>query len=194
MANPRRIETPCPWRVRGGLRGLRRRPRPQPAHGRRAESGGAPFASHLGDEGAPFVWDEEPRFLMRAELDAAYFHLYGVSEDEAALVLDSFRAFRNRKQELFHRTKDEILAIYREMAKAAEQGTRYVHAELSPAPAGGRRHGPGTSPLTRSAPPAPEPPDSGGQSVSDPGRPDAEDGVLFGMADIGVHEQLGFWN
>lgn len=130
---------------------------------------------------------------MRAELDAAYFHLYGVSEREAALVLDSFRAFRNKTPELFQRTKDEILAIYREMAKAAEQGTRYVHAELSPAPGRGRRHGPGTSPLTRSVPPAPGLPDSDGHAVADAGRPDAEE-VLFGMTDIGEDEQLGFWN
>ena len=29
-------------------------------------------------DGAPFVWDEERRFKIRAELDAAFFHLYGV--------------------------------------------------------------------------------------------------------------------
>ncbi|MFE3993472.1 Eco57I restriction-modification methylase domain-containing protein [Streptomyces goshikiensis] len=153
----------------------------------------ASFARYLGDEGTPFVWDEERRFLIRAELDAAYFHMYRLSEGEAAFVLDSFRAFRNKKPDLFQRTKDEILTIYREMAKAAEQGTRYAHAELNPAPGRGRRHGPGTSPLTRSEPSAPEPPESDGLAVADMGRPDAED-VLFGMADIGEDEQLGFWS
>jgi len=29
-----------------------------------------------GYEGPPFRWDEERRFLLRCELDAAYFHLY----------------------------------------------------------------------------------------------------------------------
>ena len=33
-----------------------------------------PFARDIGYEGAPFVWDEERRFLLRCELDAAYFH------------------------------------------------------------------------------------------------------------------------
>lgn len=35
-----------------------------------------PFAEDMGYEGEPFVWDEERRFQLRAELDAAFFHLY----------------------------------------------------------------------------------------------------------------------
>lgn len=34
------------------------------------------FARDCGYAGPPFRWDEERRFLLRAELDAAYFHLY----------------------------------------------------------------------------------------------------------------------
>ncbi|MEU5929718.1 DNA methyltransferase [Streptomyces antimycoticus] len=147
----------------------------------------APFARHLGDEGAPFVWDDERRFLMRAELDAAYFHLYEVSEDEAALVLDSFRAFRNKKPGLFERTKDEILSIYRAMAKAAESGVRYTHAEMSPAPGQGRRHDPGRSPLTRRRPP--KKPDESGQVQ----RPETEAGEA-GSAGMETDGQLGFWD
>ena len=30
----------------------------------------------MGYDGPPFVWDEERRFQLRAELDAAFFHLY----------------------------------------------------------------------------------------------------------------------
>ena len=37
-----------------------------------------PFARDLGDDGPPFRWDPERRSLLRAELDAAFFHLYGV--------------------------------------------------------------------------------------------------------------------
>ena len=36
----------------------------------------APFAQNSGYDGPPFRWDEERRFLLRAELDAAFFHLY----------------------------------------------------------------------------------------------------------------------
>jgi len=35
-----------------------------------------PFAKDCGYDGPPFKWDEERRFLLRAELDAAFFHLY----------------------------------------------------------------------------------------------------------------------
>ena len=35
-----------------------------------------PFAKDCGWSGPPFRWDEERRFLLRCELDAAFFHLY----------------------------------------------------------------------------------------------------------------------
>jgi len=35
-----------------------------------------PFAEDCNYEGPPFHWDEERRFLLRVELDAAFFHLY----------------------------------------------------------------------------------------------------------------------
>lgn len=35
-----------------------------------------PFALDLGYAGEPFAWDEERRAQIRAELDAAFFHLY----------------------------------------------------------------------------------------------------------------------
>ena len=34
------------------------------------------LALDCGYSGPPFRWDEERRFLLRCELDAAYFHLY----------------------------------------------------------------------------------------------------------------------
>jgi hypothetical protein len=41
-----------------------------------------PFAQDCGWPGPPFRWDEDRRFLLRCELDAAFFHLYLGSEDE----------------------------------------------------------------------------------------------------------------
>lgn len=35
-----------------------------------------PFARDLGYDAPPFLWNEERRFLIRCELDAAFFHLY----------------------------------------------------------------------------------------------------------------------
>jgi hypothetical protein len=40
------------------------------------------FAADCGWPGPPFRWDEDRRFLLRCELDAAFFHLYLGSEDE----------------------------------------------------------------------------------------------------------------
>ncbi|WP_326801890.1 N-6 DNA methylase [Streptomyces sp. NBC_01788] len=154
-----------------------------------------PFARHLGDEKPPFIWNEDRRFEIRAELDAAYFHLYGIPETDIELVLDSFRAFRNKSPELFERTKDRILTIYREMEKAAESGGSYTNQGMTPPPGRSPRHAPGHSPLTRPERATPEPPQppepTGAKPPSD--EPDA-DGGLFSVAELGVDEQLGFWS
>jgi hypothetical protein len=47
-----------------------------------------PFAQDLGYSGPPFEWDEERRAHLRAQLDAFYFHKYGLSEEETRYVLD----------------------------------------------------------------------------------------------------------
>src|SRR5690606_10935924 len=49
-----------------------------------------PFARDLRDGGAPFIWDEERRALIRAELDAAFFHLYGVARDDVDYIMETF--------------------------------------------------------------------------------------------------------
>ena len=74
----------------------------------------APFARDLGFEGPPFIWDEEERRHLRARLDALYFHLYGLSRDDAAYILDTFPIVRRHDEAAFdaYRTKDMILAYY----------------------------------------------------------------------------------
>ncbi|MGW1882062.1 Eco57I restriction-modification methylase domain-containing protein [Streptomyces sp. NPDC001970] len=108
----------------------------------------ASWAKYLGDDGPPFVWDERRRFLMRAELDAAYFHLYGIERADLDLVLDSFRAFKNKQPAVFEDTRNEIVRVYEAMA----EGRPFTHPSLTPPPAQGPRHPPGTSPLTRVIP------------------------------------------
>ena len=41
-----------------------------------------PFAYDCGWDGPPFRWDEERRFLIRCELDAAFFHLYLPADEQ----------------------------------------------------------------------------------------------------------------
>ena len=43
-----------------------------------------PFARHCTWDGPPFRWDEERRYLLRCELDAAFFHLYLPTEADGA--------------------------------------------------------------------------------------------------------------
>ncbi|MCA9692930.1 MAG: SAM-dependent DNA methyltransferase, partial [Myxococcales bacterium] len=104
------------------------------------------FARDQGYEGPPFRWDDERRFWLRAELDAAYFHLYGLHEDDVAHVMDSFELARKRDQRAHgvYRTKAAILDIYRRMAKAAATGEPY-EAAIDPAPADPRAAHPARS-------------------------------------------------
>lgn len=48
----------------------------------------APFARDLGFEGPPFIWNENRREWLRAELDAWYARAYGLTRDELRYVLD----------------------------------------------------------------------------------------------------------
>ncbi len=72
----------------------------------------APFARDLGYDGQPFVWNEEERRHLRARLDALYFHLYGLTREDAAYVLDTFPIVRKEDEAAFghYRTRDLILA------------------------------------------------------------------------------------
>ena len=46
----------------------------------------------------PFRWDEERRFLLRYELDAAFFHLYGINRDDAASILDTLPIVKRKDE------------------------------------------------------------------------------------------------
>jgi hypothetical protein len=50
----------------------------------------APFALDCGYDGPPFIWDEERRAHLRAELDGIYAHLYGLSRDDFEYILGTF--------------------------------------------------------------------------------------------------------
>ncbi len=112
------------------------------------------YAKALGYNGPPFGWDEERRFLLRCELDAAMFHLYlpskldgawqnpidGTTEnlellksnyatprDAIDYIMDSFSITKSREIELHgqYRTKNQILEIYDLMIEAMRAGNPY---------------------------------------------------------------------
>lgn len=112
------------------------------------------FAQDCGYTGAPFCWDEDRRFLLRCELDAAFFHLYLGSMGEWSrepesltvcfptprhavdYIMDTFPIVKQRDEDRFenYRTKETILEIYDDMAEAIRAGKPYK-TRLDPPPA-----------------------------------------------------------
>ncbi|MEY9858509.1 methylase of polypeptide subunit release factors [Catenulispora sp. GAS73] len=100
-----------------------------------------PFANDLGDTGAPFRWDEERRFRLRAELDAGFFHLYGIKRDDVNYIMETFPLVKRNDEATYgtFRTKDLILEVYDAMAASIATGTVY-QTILDPPPGEGPRH------------------------------------------------------
>jgi hypothetical protein len=69
-----------------------------------------------GDTPTPFIWDEQRRAALRAELDALYAHLYGLTRDELAYILDTFPIVKRKDKAEYgeYRTKRMILERYEE--------------------------------------------------------------------------------
>jgi hypothetical protein len=63
---------------------------------------------------APFVWDEERRTALRAEMDRLYGHLYGLTREELDYILDAFPIARRKDKERYgeYRTKRIVLEAY----------------------------------------------------------------------------------
>ncbi|MFB3786020.1 MAG: Eco57I restriction-modification methylase domain-containing protein [bacterium] len=113
-----------------------------------------PFAQDCGYDGPPFIWDEERRFLIRCELDAAYFHLYLGNLDEwqeqgspelrdyfatpreaVEYILETFPIVKRKDEQKYgeYRTMRVILEIYDAMAEAIRTGRPYA-TRLDPPP------------------------------------------------------------
>ncbi|WPP33180.1 Eco57I restriction-modification methylase domain-containing protein [Streptomyces sp. CL7] len=106
------------------------------------------FARDLGDAGTPFQWNEARRQALRTELDAVFFHLYGISREDVDYILDTFPIVRRKDEAKYgtYRTKELILAEYDRMAAAGltlenplVDGENYT-STLTPPPGHGPRH------------------------------------------------------
>ena len=89
----------------------------------------------------PFRWDPARRELLRAELDAAFFHLYGIARDDVDYIMETFPIVK-RKDVAAHgeyRTKRLILEVFDAMQVAIDTGTEY-QTILDPPPGHGPRH------------------------------------------------------
>ncbi|MER5802792.1 Eco57I restriction-modification methylase domain-containing protein [Streptomyces mirabilis] len=106
------------------------------------------FARDLGDTGSPFRWDEGRRAVIRAELDALFFHLYGIARDDVNYILETFPIVKRKDEAKYgsYRTKELILDLYDRMAAAGVSldtplvdGENFTSA-LTPPPGHGPRH------------------------------------------------------
>ena len=86
--------------------------------------------------------------IIRAELDALMFHLYGIERDDVDYIMETFPIVR-RNDENEHgeyRTKNLILDSYDRMAEARKNGEQYKTV-LDPPPGDpSLRHDPDTRP------------------------------------------------
>jgi hypothetical protein len=74
-----------------------------------------PFAEDMGYFSEPFKWDEERRALLRAELDAYYARLYGLTRDELRYILDPKEVYgEDFPGETFRVLKDKEIRLYGE--------------------------------------------------------------------------------
>jgi len=82
----------------------------------------APYARDFGYDCPTFPWDPDRRAHLKAELDAAMFHIYGLTRDEVEHVLDSFDALRRHEERDYgeYRTKGLILERFCSMTASSQ--------------------------------------------------------------------------
>ena len=97
------------------------------------------FACDAGYSGAPYRWDDDRRFFIRCEIDAAFFQLYTLTRDDLCHVMNTFPTLKRRDEQRFgeYRTNRVILEIYDEMEQAKTIGLQYK-TRLDPPPGDAR--------------------------------------------------------
>ncbi len=106
----------------------------------------SPLARDLDDAGDPFAWDLDRRVSLRAELDAFFFHVYGIDDrDDVEYITGTLQAGPDGvEQGKSHddgggrRARELILAAYDRMAEAGAAGAEY-ETRIFPPPGHGPR-------------------------------------------------------
>ncbi len=83
------------------------------------------FTADLGYYGPPLRWNDERRASLRTELDACFFHVYGIERLDVDYIMGTFPIVQ-RKDVAKHgeyRTKRLILEAYDTLALLAASGT-----------------------------------------------------------------------
>ena len=73
------------------------------------------------------AWDPTERERLRTELDAAYFHFFGVERDDVVYIMETFPIVKRKDEATYgeYRTKRLILEVFDQMAEAIANGTSY---------------------------------------------------------------------
>jgi hypothetical protein len=87
-----------------------------------------------------FVWQVRRRYLIKSELHASFFHLYGISRDDVDYIMETFPIVKRHDEERYgeYRTKRVILEMYDAMAEAIRTGVPY-RSPIEPPPGEGDR-------------------------------------------------------
>jgi hypothetical protein len=93
----------------------------------------SPLAEDCGMPGAPFRWESSRRAVIRAELDALFFHLYGLDRSDSEWILESFSVLRKYEEKLPEkggcgefRTRRLVLERFDDMLKSIASQQPYV--------------------------------------------------------------------
>lgn len=94
------------------------------------------FGDDLGFGRSPYPWSDTRRPLLRAELDAVFFHLYGIARDDVDYIMETFPIVKRDDLQRHgeYRTKHLILEVYDRMQRAIDSGEPY-QTLLDPPPA-----------------------------------------------------------
>ncbi len=94
-----------------------------------------PFATELNWHGPPFRWNTERRAVLRAEIDALLFRIYGLDHGDVDYVMNTFEALRRAELRQWgeYRTKRLILGRYDAISESERRGVPY-QTKLDPPP------------------------------------------------------------
>jgi hypothetical protein len=82
-----------------------------------------PFVANLGEDLTPYRYDVERREILKSELDAAFFLLYGLGISEVDYVLEQFPGLRSNEEREFGQyvTKRRVLEAFSRLAAGSQR-------------------------------------------------------------------------
>ena len=86
-----------------------------------------PFAESAGIKRPPYNWNNDQRRRLRAEVDAAYFYLYGMNSETAAYVMENFAVLRENEisRHGVFRTKKDVLSVLEKLEECVGNRSCY---------------------------------------------------------------------